>query len=587
MGLIPEETIAQVLERTDIVQLISSYLPLKRAGRNYKANCPFHHEKTPSFMVNPDKQIFHCFGCGEGGNAISFVMKQEHVEFPEALRRMAQRVGIVIPEEVYEKKSGDLRQAIYKINGLASQFFHHHLMTSREATVQEVRDYLKQRGVSVEILEKFKIGFAPDEWDALLRHLQKKEIGLHLMEKAGLIIAKENQKGFYDRFRSRITFPIFDIKSQCVGFGARALQDGVAKYINSPETPVYTKGHHLYGFHLAKEAVSRQDNVVVVEGYMDFIMPFQAGVNNVVASLGTALTTEQIRLLRRYTRNVIMLFDTDAAGQSAMVRSLDLLIEEGMNVRVVTLTEDDDPDSFIRKFGVEVFEKRLTQAVNLFDYKLGSLTKRFDAKSIEGRAAISQDMLTTISKFDNAILQSEYIKRLAQTLFLAEEALLIEMKKVAVAASSEMTEAVSIPKEQPRVVERNILKLMLEDESFIPKVKEDVEVVDFRDENIRHILKEIFRLFEQGAPITPMNLINSLTERRAREIISALTVEGEMVVTEKEKMYRDCVDRLINERLKSQRQELLEKIRLAEMAGDESVLHQLKQRFNDLVKNRG
>ena len=245
-----------------------------------------------------------------------------------------------------------MREEILKVNALAAAFFHEVLLTSREADAKAAREYLKGRGVNLETVKKFQLGFAPNEWDALLKYLKSKGISEELMLKAGLIIAREGKSGFYDRFRNRIVFPILDIQNRFVAFGARAMADSDgAKYINSPETVLYTKGQHMFGLQLTKAAVGKLDRIIVVEGYMDMIMPYVHGVENIAASLGTALTVEQIRLVRRYTHNVVMLFDTDAAGQSAIVRSLDLLIDEGMNVRVATLAQDEDPDSFIRQYG--------------------------------------------------------------------------------------------------------------------------------------------------------------------------------------------------------------------------------------------
>lgn len=592
MGMIPQEIINDVLERADIVSTVSTYIPLKRAGRNYKALCPFHNEKTPSFVVNPDKQIFHCFGCGEGGNAITFVMKQEHLDFPDAVRRMAERAGITIPErEAVNPKIRDLKQALYHVQELAAQFFHHHLMTSRDEAAKEARDYLKQRAVSLEIVEKFRLGFAPDQWDSLLVFLRKKDISVSLIEKAGLIIAREKQDGHYDRFRNRITFPIFDVKGQCIAFGARAMKkDDAAKYMNSPETDIYVKGHHLYGLHMAKQAVAQEDTVVVVEGYMDFIMPYQAGVLSIAASLGTALTVEQIRLLRRYTRNVVMLYDTDKAGESATLRSLDLLIEEEMNVKIATLTPGDDPDSFVRKFGGPALREQIQKAKNLFDYKLAVLKQRLDSRSVEGRAQISAEMLPTINKFENAIIKSEYMKQLAQALSISQEALLAQMQKISSGRRAEPREALGFKaaaKEQPRKVEQNILKLMLEDESFVSLTKEEIYLSDFRDANIRAIINEIFKLFEDGKEINPLNLMNCFDDHAIRSMIASLTVEEETMVVNKSKMHRDCIDRIIQERLKSQRQELLTKIRFAEVAGDHDGLEQLKEQYNHLIKNKG
>ncbi len=592
MGMIPQEIIREIVERADIVTTVTAYIPLKRAGRNYKALCPFHNEKTPSFVVNPDKQIFHCFGCGEGGNAITFVMKQEHLDFPEAVRRMAERAGITIPErETVNPQVKDRKQAISHAHELAAQFFHHHLMASRDDAATQARDYLKQRAVSLEIVEKFKLGFAPDQWDSLLNFLRKKDINAGLMEKAGLIIAREKQDGHYDRFRNRIMFPIFDVKGQCVAFGGRAIKkDDAAKYINSPETEIYVKGQHLYGLPIAKQAVAQEDAVVVVEGYMDFIMPYQAGVSNVVASLGTALTVEQIRLLRRYTRNIIMLYDTDKAGESATLRSLDLLIEEGMNVKVATLTQGDDPDSFVRKFGAAALRERIEKAQSLFDYKLAALKQHFDSRTVEGRAQISGEMLTTINKFENAIIKSEYMKQLAQALAISQEALIAQLQKMLSNSrreSKELPRSRVISKEPPRRVEESILKLLMEGENFVQLTKEEIYLSDFRDENIRAIINEIFKLFDGGKEINPLVLMNSFDDQRIRNIIAGLTVHEETMVVDKNKMHRDCLDRIIHERLKSQRQELLVKIRSAEVTGNQDILNQLKEQYNQLIKNRG
>src|SRR5262245_16343150 len=335
MGLIPQQTIDEVLNRCDIVEVVSSYVSLKRAGRNFKALSPFNSEKTPSFIVSPDKQIFHCFSSGLGGNVITFVMKMERVEFPEAVRILAKRVGIEIPEDKAKTAHDNVRQVIFKVNEQAVDYFHRNLLQGKSADVEAAKKYLKERQILPETIETFKIGFALDAWDGLLKNLEQQKVSLRLMEQAGLIVPRKEKNGFFDCFRNRVIFPIFDTQGHCRAFRARTLDSkNAAKYINSPETLIYTKGHHLFGFHLAKEAITRSDFVIIVEGYIDCIMPYQAGVRNIVASLGTALTLEQIRLIRRYTKNVIMLYDTDKAGEAAMLRSLDTLIEEGMNVKV-------------------------------------------------------------------------------------------------------------------------------------------------------------------------------------------------------------------------------------------------------------
>ena len=588
MGLIPQEIIATVLERSNIVEAISSYIPLKRAGRNFKALCPFHHEKTPSFVVNPDKQIFHCFGCGAGGNAISFVMSQEHLEFPEAVRLLAQKAGIHVPSpDAPAARIANLKEDLYALNELAAVFFHQRLVSENEPSVKEAREYLKGRGLSLETVKKFKIGFAPDEWNGLLAFLKKKNVGLGLMEKAGLIIARESRDGFYDRFRKRIIFPIYDVRGHCLGFGARSLKDdGLAKYINSPETPVYRKGNHLYGLHLAKEAVVRHDAVVVVEGYLDFIMPFQAGAEHVVASLGTALTVEQIRLIRRYTQNITMLFDADEAGELATLRNLDGLIEEGMNVTVASLPKGEDPDSFVRTFGIQTFQEEIGQAQTLFDFKLNLLLSRSPDKTVEARAKIADEMLRTIYKFENALVRFGYLKQLAKSLSFTEEALGIELKKISLKTKPNETPPPPRPvrKNGVKMAEYHLLKLLLEENALIPLTQNEIRLEYFQDEHIRMVIAKVFDLFDRGETVSVSNLMNHFEDSVIWERLSGLMALDELIVADKWKMHRDCLTRLKDDYSKLARQNLRQEIERAESAGDHDRLDQLTIRFNQLLK---
>lgn len=596
MGLIPDEIIAQVVDRCDIVEIIASYVPLKRAGRNFKGNCPFHHEKTPSFVVNPDKQIFHCFGCGVGGNVIGFVMKQDRLEFPEAVRELAKKVNVVVPET----RSGDARttntrQLIFKVNTLAAEYFHKNLLSDKTKQAKEARAYLKKRKVDLQTVEEFQLGFTVDQWDGLINYLRGKGIDLNLMEKAGLIIPRDNGQGYYDRFRNRIIFPILDTQAHCRAFGARTMESSAkndkvtAKYINSPETAVYIKGHHLYGFHLAKQTIGEKDFVIIVEGYMDCLIPYQAGVTNIVASLGTALTVEQIRLLHRYTKNVVMLFDMDPAGQAAMLRSLDTLTEEGMNVKVATLSEGEDPDSFICKHGVEDFRKRIDEAQTLFDYKLGILMGRYEVKAIEGKARISGEMLQTIDKFNNAVLQAEYVKRLAEELVIPEQALITELKKVRQMTGEKKTYGKTVePKtpvvEQLRVVESDILRLLLEEESFIAATKKEIAPSDFQDKRIREVICKIYDLFEQGKEISGANLINSFEDQEMQHMITKLMAREQMAAGDRKKMHSDYVNRMKKDRATLRMKEIQKQISEAEREGDQSKLEALLKEKYQLRK---
>lgn len=593
MGLIPEEIIAQIIDRCDIVETISSYIPLKRVGRSFKAVCPFHHEKTPSFIVNPDKQIFHCFGCGVGGNVINFVMKQERMEFPEAIRFLAQKVNVIIPsdETPQAHHANNIRQAILRVNALAAGFFHKMLLSDKSLAARNAREYLKNRGIDLDAVRVFQLGFALNQWDALLTHLKQEGISLGLMEKAGLIIPRESGQGYYDRFRNRIVFPIFDTRAHCRAFGARALDDAEgAKYLNSPETIIYTKGHHLYGFHLAKQAITEEDCVIIVEGYVDCLIPYQAGVRNIVASLGTALTVDQIRLLRRYTPRVVMLFDMDPAGEAAMMRSLDTLIEEGMEVRVAALEDGEDPDSFVRRRGVDDFRSRIAGAKTLFDYKLDVLTRRHGMQTADAKAQIAAAMLPTIYRFPNELIKAEYLKRLARALDVSEAALAKEYQKVGQAIgpaiAAHLHEPPAVNEARVRAVERGLLKLMIEKEEWIPKVRQDLTLEDFQDTKIRVAITRIFDFFENGKRVDAVNLINSFEDAAVSQMLTGIVTEEE-IAGDREKMYQDYINRIKHDQLKVRRKKLLQQIQEAELAGNFARASELSQQFNQFIKYEG
>ncbi|MBF0478489.1 MAG: DNA primase [Candidatus Omnitrophica bacterium] len=592
MSRIPEEIIRRVIEATDIVQTISAYYPLKRAGRNFKTNCPFHQEKSPSFVVNPDKQIFHCFGCGAGGNVVSFVTLQEHLNFPEAVRFLAQKVNIEIPDQFTgDNHEHHERQLIFDVNLAAAEFFHKTLLSDKSENAQKARQYLKDRGVELETVKIFQLGFSADKWDDLLDYLRLKNFPLSLIEKAGLIIRRERSEGYYDRFRGRIMFPIFDTQGHCRAFGARAIEksqeaDG-AKYINSPETLVYTKGHHMYGFHLAKSVITQDDQVVIVEGYMDCLMPYQAGFHNVVASLGTALTVEQIRLIRRYTHNVVMLYDSDPAGLSAMMRSFDTLIEENIDVSVVTLAEGDDPDSFIRSYGAEALKARITAAQNVFDFKLDYLLKQHDSQTPKGKARIAGEMLPTIYRFPNAVEQDEYLRKLAKKVDISTEILSAEYKKVDTQLSQRISNRIEekdfVVQVTTRTVERDILRLIIEEKRFIALTKKEIAPSDFHDETIRTVITQIYQLFEQGQSTDIAHLISRFEDPKLRQLISALMTEETPPSADKDKMHADFVGRIKQDRQKVSRHEIVDAIKAAEKSGDYARLEELKIKFNQLL----
>lgn len=584
-GRIPDNLLEDILSRVDIVEVIAGYMPLKKAGRNFKASCPFHHEKTPSFMVSPDRQIYHCFGCGESGNAFKFLMRYERLEFPEAVEALAKKAGVALPQASQQESQALNRSAqFYSVNELAALFYENNLHSPAGA---KARAYLLKRGIKEETVKCFKLGLAFDKWDALITYLRAKNFSLSLLEKSGLVLAKDGG-GYYDRFRNRVILPIVDIKSRVLGFGARVLDDTLPKYINSPETPLYVKGRNLFGLNLAKDSIRDVDSVVVVEGYLDFIIPYQAGLKNIVASLGTALTSEQARLLKRYTHNVVMVYDADAAGELATLRSLDIFIEEEMNVRIASLPKGFDPDLYVQKHGIEAFEDKISHSQNLFDYKLEILRSRFNCREIEGKVKIVAAMLETISKIKNEVLKSEYAKRLSQELDIGEEALLHELRKVNPAKPySGASEAVSKKALNMNPTEKLLIKLMLEENELIEHIRKNLEPADFQDARASRIVSIMFELMEQGRSVGPASLMSFLEDEDAsRAICESMFLPEDLSTEQKENVVNDCIKRLKSEKLKTKKQYLHDQIRSAQQLGDEERLSRLMEEFHCLIKQR-
>ena len=585
MGLIPESTLEEILSRVDIVELISGYIPLKRVGRSYKALCPFHHEKTPSFIVNPDKQIFHCFGCSAGGNAFGFLMQHERLEFPEAIEALAKRTGVIIHEaSAAERKTQNLSEQLYKINEAAAHFYSDQLHAPEG---EPALKYLLKRGLTKETIQRFKIGYAQDKWDGLLNYLRGKGFGLDLIEKSGLIIAKDNG-GYYDRFRKRILIPIHDTKGRAVAFGARVLDNSLPKYINSPETPVYSKSKVLFGLDLNNEEIRLKDLAVIVEGYFDLIFPYQAGVKNITASCGTALTQEQIRLLKRYSRNVVLVYDSDNAGQMATLRSIDTLIEEGLNVMAARLPEGYDPDSFARRFGPEGFQKLITEAKDIFDYKLEFLKSKYAPLTIPNKSRAASEMLSLISKFNNTVAKSAYIKKLAEELSLDENSLLLELKKTGNENNRIPHKEENLPPPKTPVTtnapERMIVRLMLEEQELIEQIKEKLAPGDFQDKNISQIITKMFDLFCSGKKINTNSLINHFTGSHLSKIILEISTCEWPAVSGTQRIIDDCVRRIKESKRKLKQQELCRQLKLAQGPGNELKLNDLLIEFQSLSR---
>lgn len=457
------QSIDDLRSQADIVRIVGAYVALRKRGANYVACCPFHNEKTPSFNVHPGKQVFKCFGCGVGGNVFTFVMRMEGVNFAEAVRMVAEACGLPLPETRAVapdvEREAEERERLLRLHALAARFFQEQLTRPEHYAA---REYLAAREVGEATVAALGLGYAPDRWDGLSDFLRAHGATDAELERSGLASAREGG-GRYDRFRGRVMFPIADSQGRIIAFGGRTLGDGEPKYLNSPETPLYVKGRHLFGLHLAKEAVRRAGFAILVEGYMDFIRLYQAGVRNVVATLGTALTEAQVRQLRRYleTPKVVLNFDGDRAGQAAVRRSFELFLEQGFYVSVLHLPEGKDPDDFVRARGVGEYRERLKRAQPLIEYLADAARFEYDVSRPLGRAQAANAVLSYIVKIEDPIERDLAAERLADRLQLDADTLRSELRRAARERRVELTaERVEVTTTLT-LAERNVLQVLL------------------------------------------------------------------------------------------------------------------------------
>lgn len=423
MYIIPDDKVREVRDRADVVTVVSDYVSLRKSGTNYQGLCPFHSEKTPSFNVNPARGIFHCFGCGVGGDVYAFIMRVEGLSFPEAVKFLARRVNIEIEEKPLspaEKRKVDEREQLLSVMEKAASFYRRTLL--QEAAGEPGRRYLEKRGVAGEIAEAYTLGYASDARDALTRYLGKYPEQLPLAEKLGLIRRGE-RGGYYDLFRNRLLFSICDVQGRIIGFGGRVLDDSLPKYINSPESPIYHKSDVLFGLHLAKQSMRETGSVIVVEGYFDHLALYQAGVRNVVATCGTALTSSHAKFVQRYAQKVFTLFDADNAGKKATIRAIDTFLDERLPAFVVELTAGEDPDSFIRKEGATIFAERVRQARPSIDFLVREFARDGGAGSIEGKVNVVELLVPRLMKLENLVERDLYIREICRVLGIPEATL--------------------------------------------------------------------------------------------------------------------------------------------------------------------
>ena len=566
---IPEQIIDEIRQRCDMAGLVGEYLALEKRGKSLLGLCPFHSEKTPSFTVSPDKQLFHCFGCGASGNVFNFIMKIENLEFPEAVRFLARRTGVQIPEtRAALSETGRLKEQILALNRLAADFFAGQLRNSPAA--KKAAAYLAGRGIEGSSVELFDLGYAPPGWQSLGDFAKKKGIEGELLLKAGLVSPRQSS-GYYDRFRDRLLFPICNLSGEVVGFGARALEEGDRsgpKYLNSPETPVFEKGTYLYGLHLARREIRLSKTAIIVEGYTDVITAFQAGIKNIVASLGTALTPAQGRLIRSQAEKVIIAYDADSAGEAAAWRGLKILQDSGCLVEVAVLPEGSDPDGLIRQRGAAYFEDILSRAQPLNRYRLAVLKKRCDPSSEESRRRFLEESLTVLREIPNLVEREIYLKGVAEELGVSEGAVRRELQRKLKGQKSypghnlqlkDQNKGTDQLKANP--AEKMLLSLMMQSEEAVEIVSGSLEAADFQEGPLRQVVETIFQLKEEGRPVSGELLVDCFSDNAIHRMIATASTDPSLQDLESKMLLRmtgDCIERINREKLARQ-QELQQK----------------------------
>ena len=578
---LPDEWIDEVREKNDIVDVISEYVLLKPQGKGFFGLCPFHAEKTPSFHVNPEKQLYHCFGCGAGGNVFTFVMAMEKLDFMEAVKFLAERAGMALPQTTQAEefiRSKNRRDRIYQINREAARYYHRMLFSPEGG---RALSYLKSRGVDLNTIRRFGIGYAPDGWENAKQHLLSLGFEEELLVESGIAVSSKGRS--YDRFRNRVVFPIIKPRGLVVGFGGRVLDDSLPKYLNSPESPVFHKSSTLFGLNLIRGG-SSLDHMIIAEGYMDVVTLHRFGFKNAVASLGTSLTQQQAKLIRRYTQQVYIAYDGDTAGQKATLRGLDILQDAGLRVKVILFPEDMDPDEVLRKYGAEFFKKLMDKAVSLVDYKLDRLRSQYNLDIPEGRAGYATEAARILVQIPNLLERDVHIQRLETQTGFSSRLLYQEIARLEGLAQRESVkrhldgnnryvgkkaaDRESVPGHIK--AERYLVNLMASNDWLAKKITEKVEEEHFEEPINREIYGIVVGLLESGREVSVSQVLSCVQDQnKIQQMVEIF--EQSMEYDNIDKFISDCIDEMMYRRLEKRRQEVVGLIRKMEQEGKQET----------------
>jgi DNA primase len=593
----PQTFIDDLKRQADIVRVIQDYVQLKKKGANWMACCPFHKEKTPSFSVSPTKEIFYCFGCHKGGSVFNFVMEIERVAFPEAIRIVADKIGMPLPKMIDDSRFEARRQEsdeIIELNSWALEWWQQQL-ESKEARV--AREYLVQRELTEETQKAFRLGYAPDSWDALSIYLRQKGATQQQIERSGLVVKKEEGSGSYDRFRGRLMFPILDVQGRPIAFGGRTLKNEDAKYVNSPETAAYVKGRNLFGLNLTRDEIRRQGFAILVEGFLDLIVPYQFGVKNVVASLGTALTDAQAKLLSRFARKVVVNYDGDRAGVQAAKKSIEILLAEDIEVKVLVLPDDADPDEFIRKFGVTEYQRRRAQAQPHIQFVIANALRDRNLHRPAEKAEAVEEVLPYIRAVNSRIQKREYFDMAMDSLRITDAALRRELWQSLKRGSSDEGIGQSVIRRRPKkptIAEQRLLELLFAKEDLREAILAMLEPSDYEDLMTAEIFKAFIELTRSGESVDFESLrTKAKADDSLSDVIASLLFDDsarwdsrELHAANQRLTPEECVFGFRVMKIQDQLEQLNSEFTDAEMANDSERLAALSMQHLALTRRR-